>query len=93
VNGDDLLSAAEAAKLLGISVERLESLKWRLPCEVSLRDRSVRVRRRDLAAWSEALGLEAIERRKPPVPTAEQVDIMRRYRGAAREFGQPSEHQ
>jgi hypothetical protein len=40
VNGDDLLSAAEAAEALGISVERLESLKWRLPCEISLRDRT-----------------------------------------------------
>jgi hypothetical protein len=55
VNGDDLLSATEAARLLGISVERLESLKWRLPCEISLKNREVKVRRRDLAAWSEAL--------------------------------------
>jgi hypothetical protein len=92
VNGDDLLSAAEAAEALGISVERLESLKWRLPCEISLRDRSVRIRRRDLAALSEALGLEAIERR-PAVPTAEQVDVMGRMRSAAARFGEPSRWQ
>jgi hypothetical protein len=88
VNGDDLLTAAEAAKALGISVERLESLKWRLPCEITLGDRSVRVRRRDLPAWREALGLEAIERRKVPVPTGDDLDAMRRKLVAA---GAPSD--
>lgn len=93
MNGDDLLTAAEAARALGISVERLESLKWTLPCEIALKNREVKVRRRDLPVWSEALGLAAIERRKVPVPTSEQVDLMDRMRRAAGRFGAPSRWQ
>jgi hypothetical protein len=87
VNGDDLLTAAQAARALGISVERLESLKWSLPCEVSLKNREVKVRRRDLPQWSEALGLAEIERRKVPVPTPDDIDVMQRIRRTAARFG------
>ncbi|MDP9227013.1 MAG: helix-turn-helix domain-containing protein [Actinomycetota bacterium] len=93
MNSDDLLSAEEAAELLGCSVDAINARRWRLPCEVKLKDRSVQIRRRDLVAWREALDAERVERREAPQPTREQREVMGRMSAAQRQYGEPSRFQ
>ena len=58
MNGDDVLSAAEAAELLGVDEEWINARKYRGPCSMRLRDRSVTIIRRDLARWAEMVAAE-----------------------------------
>jgi hypothetical protein len=98
VNGDDLLTADEVAEALGVEVAWVEARAFRLPAEVTLRDRSMRVRRRDLPAWHEAAAAERVERRPaarsaPERLTPSEVEALQRARATAARYGEPSRHQ
>jgi hypothetical protein len=93
VNGDDVLSAAEAAELLGVDEEWINARKYRGPCSMRLRDRSVTIIRRDLARWVEMVAAERVERRDAPVLSPDQAEFLQRSKAAAANYGDPSRWQ
>ena len=87
MSGEDLLTLAQVSRALNVSEDWLEGQRFRLPCEVTLRDGSIKVRRRDLAEWARAARPK--ELREPERPTHAQLELMRRASAAAARHGEP----
>jgi hypothetical protein len=86
VRSEDLLSVAQVAAILRVSEDWVEGQRFRLPCEVKVRDGSFRVRRRDLPYWVKAAHPREI--REPVEPTRAQLELMRRCQATAERFGE-----
>jgi hypothetical protein len=93
VNGDDVLSAAEAAEPLGVDEDWINARKFRGPCSMRLRDRAVTILRRDLPRWAEMVKAESIERREAPSLSPDQVRFLQRAKASAARLGDPSRWQ
>ena len=89
MQGNDVLSASEAAETLGVDEEWINARKYRGPCSMRLRDRAVTILRRDLPRWAEMRDAERVERREPSL-SPDQAEFMQRAKASAARLGDSS---